>query len=137
MRERATTPTSTLRIVGVVAGFMLLFGSAIPWIRGDSSDAFEIPASALVSWHSHLGQPRLGYILFALGVLCIANAAVPIHRVMSLTLGIAAALVALLFALALAELEFRNITDVSYGAWVTLLAGLILVAAFANEIRQV
>jgi hypothetical protein len=128
--DRRTVPVDVL--VGALAGVGVLIGALIDWTRIVRLNSFKIPAAFLFDPKTTSRDPRLGYVVLAIGVLGVCVCFLPHARGWRVVLGLLALLVAALYcaqvASQLSDLGGRvSFTDfVGAGPWVTGIAGFVL-----------
>jgi hypothetical protein len=127
---RQTVPVDNL--VGALAGIGVLVGALIDWTRIVRVNSFRIPATFLFDPKTTSRDPRLGYVVLAIGLLGVGVSFLPRARGWRVVLGLLALLVAALYcaqvASQLSDLGGRvSFTDVvGAGPWVTGIAGFVL-----------
>jgi hypothetical protein len=128
--DRKTVPVDVL--VGVLAGVGVLVGALIDWTRIVAVNSFRIPAAFLFDPKTTSRDPRLGYVVLAIGLLGVCVAFLPRARGWRVVLGLLALLVGALYCAQVASLLSDRGGRVSFtefvgpGPWVTGIAGFVL-----------
>jgi hypothetical protein len=128
--DRKTVPVDVL--VGVLAGLGVLVGALIDWTRIVALNSFRIPAAFLFDPKTTSRDPRLGYVLLAIGLLGVCVAFLPRARGWRVVLGLLALLVGALYCAQVASLLSDGGARVSFtdfvgpGPWLTGIAGFVL-----------
>jgi hypothetical protein len=119
-------------VVGALAALGVLIGALIDWTRIIRVNSFKIPAAYLFDPQTTSRNPRLGYVVLAIGLLGLGVTFLPRARGWRVVIGLLAVLVAALYcaqvASQLSDLGGRvSFTDVvGAGPWVTGIAGFVL-----------
>ena len=119
-------------LVGVLAGVGVLVGALIDWTRIVALNSFRIPAAFLFDPKTTSRDPRLGYVVLAIGLLGVCVAFLPRARGWRVVLGLLALLVGALYCAQVASLLSESGGRVSFtdfvgpGPWVTGIAGFVL-----------
>jgi hypothetical protein len=132
-RNGTTINVGTL--VAVLAGIGIIMGAVLDWTQGVGANSFKIPAAFLVDRNTRTLNPRLGYLVVALGIVGLLLAFVRNGRGWRALVGLAAVGVAVLYcgqiAIGLSDIHSSaSFTDfVGAGPWLTGIAGVALVAS--------
>lgn len=149
--EAATTPASGLTVGGLeirplplVAAVALLVSAFLPWVsQGGSTNSLDVPLSFLWDFTSS-GDPQLGWIVIALGVLTLGVAVMKQEmRAVLMLFGVLSIALSAAFIVQM----YRGIADfggsgsdlfdwLGFAPWVALGAGVILLASSATPSKR-
>jgi hypothetical protein len=120
------------KVVGAVASVGIILGALFDW--ASTSNAFKVPAMFLFDMHTRSRDPKIGFVLFGIGILGVIVSFVTSRGVRRVLLGGVAVVIAGLFCVqiqrAISDTPLgrgMSLTDViGGGVWLTALAGIVL-----------
>jgi hypothetical protein len=135
LRSTNATTVNIDALVGALAGVGVMIGALVDWTQGIAVNSFRIPLFVLFDPKTTSSQPRLGYVVVAIGLLGVIVSFLPPVRLLRVLFGLLALAAAALYcgqvASQLSDLGSRlSFTDVvGPGPWVTGIAGIVLGAS--------
>jgi hypothetical protein len=119
-------------LLAFLGGIGVMIGALADWSRGGSANSFKVPVSSLFDWKSQNQDPKLGYFLIGIAVLCLMLAFVKANGAVLVLSGLAAVAASLLYMVQLNSAGHAYGGSASFtefvgpGAWILGISGLVL-----------
>jgi hypothetical protein len=120
-------------VLAIFGGIGIIVGAVVDWSRGGNTNSFKLPAAFFFDWKATSQNPKAGYFLVALGVVCLAVSFVRGNGPVLVLCGLAALTAAVLYMAQLNSVAHLGGGDVSFttfvgpGAWILGISGVVLV----------
>ena len=128
-------------VVSAVAGVAIVVGSFLDWASRSSLNSFKVPVQFLFDPHTTSEQPRLGALLFLIGMAGAVVSFFPSATLVRVLCGALALAAGALYMISVARAlndahSTRSFTDlVGAGPWVVASAGLVMLCSPAFRRR--